>query len=110
MYFQRSILLRGSLVLSSRDPAIRRGKNAPPADDSWPTFIFPASGQDIANTFASSAFLLPSPFDFAQGVVSVSRTTPSRRLEGSRLLNTIEPRVSLPVPVLGRMALEGTHR
>jgi hypothetical protein len=47
-------------VLSSRDPAIRRGKNAFPADDSWPTFIFPASGEVIANTFASNAFLLPS--------------------------------------------------
>jgi hypothetical protein len=39
---------------------MRRGKNALPASESWPTFIFPASGEDIANLFASSAFLLPS--------------------------------------------------
>jgi hypothetical protein len=75
-------------VLSSGDPAMRRGKNALTAGESWPTFIFPASGKDIATPFASSAFLLPSPFDLAQGVVSASRTTLSRRLEGSPLLNT----------------------
>ncbi len=83
-------------MLSSHDPAIRRGKNALPAGDSWPTFIFPASGEDIATPFASSAFLFPSPFDFAQDVVSVSRTTLSRRLEGSPLLNTTELRSEGP--------------
>ncbi len=62
-------------MLSRRDPAMRRGKNALPADDSWPTFIFPAFGEDIATPFAFSAFLLP-PL--------------SRRLEGSLLLNTGE--------------------
>jgi hypothetical protein len=60
-------------VLDIRDPSIRRGKNALPAGESWPTFIFPASGEDIATPFASSAFLLPSL---------------SRRLEGSPLFNT----------------------
>ena len=59
-------------MLSSRDPAIRRGKNAHPhptahkprggdpgpAGESWPTFIFPASGKDIANSFASKAFAI----------------------------------------------------
>ena len=64
---------RSSLELSNREPAIRRGKNALSAVESWPTFIFPASGKGIANPFASSAFLLPSL---------------SRRLEGSPLLNT----------------------
>jgi hypothetical protein len=47
-------------VLSSREPAIRRGKNALPARESWLTFIFPAFGEDIANPFASTAFLSPS--------------------------------------------------
>ena len=88
-------------MLSTSDPAIRRGKNALPAADSWPTFIFPASGEDIATPFASSAFLLPSPFDLAQGVVSASRTTLSRRLEGSLLLNTSELRSRAGRPLVG---------
>src|SRR5688572_30178892 len=66
-----------SVVVNSRDPAIRRGKNALPAADRWPTFTFPASGKDIAIPYASSAFLSP-PL--------------SRRLEGSPLLTTTERR------------------
>ena len=38
-----STYFRSSPVLSSRDPAMRRGKNALPAGDSWLTFIFPAA-------------------------------------------------------------------
>jgi hypothetical protein len=47
---------------------MRRGKNALAAADSWPTFTFLASREDIADPFAFSAFLVPSL---------------SRRLEGS---------------------------
>jgi len=38
----------------------RRGKNAPPAADRWPTFIFPASGDTVAVWRACAAFLSPS--------------------------------------------------
>src|SRR6266496_5570109 len=51
---------RRSLVVSGREPAIRRGKNAPPADEQWHTFIFPAHGKAIARREASSAFFVPS--------------------------------------------------
>src|SRR5688572_17179437 len=63
-------------VSRSGEPAIRRGKNALPADDLWHTFIFRAACGALARRYASSAFLLHHR---------------SRRLEGSPLLDTRAP-------------------
>jgi len=44
---------RRSPVPKLRRPAIRRAKNAPAADESWPSFIFPAIREGIAVSNAS---------------------------------------------------------
>jgi hypothetical protein len=47
-------------VVSSGHAPSRRGKNASPAADRWPTFTFPARGDAVAVWGASAAFLSPS--------------------------------------------------